>query len=105
MRSSRRDIRRLSRPGPARLGRDGRGAGKLREHARRQSWVGFGPRWRQLQCINEDHVRGDIWRGARAGLLDEAGRIIKQVTDWVWLAAGVSTGNPFIDEAGRLASR
>jgi hypothetical protein len=58
-----------------------------------------------LHPIDEDHIRGDVWRGEGADLLDAAGLIVKQVADWVWLAAGATNGTPSIDEQGHLRRR
>lgn len=55
-----------------------------------------------LHRIEAEYVRGQLWRLTRQELLDEAGRITKDVMDRVFLAAGVPFGCWFIDQNGRL---
>jgi hypothetical protein len=86
-----------------RVGYDGPVAAQVTFENTRGVRLRVGPEYaHRLHPIDEDHIRGDIWRGERAELLDAAGRIVKQVADWVWLAAGSTTGVPFIDEQGHL---
>jgi hypothetical protein len=52
--------------------------------------------------IDEAVIRGELWRGERHQLVDQAGNITKQVMDQVFLAAGITTGCWLIDSEGRL---
>ena len=61
-----------------------------------------GPEWYPLR---EAQVRGQLWRGERASLITDAGRIVKQVMDLVFLASGLSDGCWFIDADGGLLER
>lgn len=60
---------------------------------------------RGLHPIEEDRVRGELWRGSREELVDAAGRITKDVMDRVFLAAGIRSGCWFIDEDGHVLER
>ena len=60
------------------------------------------PHARRLRRIKEEHIRGDMWSGARDQLPEAAGQIVKQVADLVWIAAGPETGCWLIDDQGRL---
>jgi hypothetical protein len=55
-----------------------------------------------LHAIADDSIRGEFWTGERADLLDDAGRVVKQVMDLVFLAAGARNGCWLIDRDGRL---
>jgi hypothetical protein len=57
---------------------------------------------RRLHPITEDHVRGEVWQGERQELFENAGVIVKEVADRVFLAAGAINGCWFIDQQGRL---
>lgn len=58
-----------------------------------------------LRPIAENVVRGEIWRGELADLLHASGRIVKQVMDLVFIAAGALQGCWLIDAEGRLLRR
>lgn len=53
--------------------------------------------------IERPSISGDVWTGERPDLLQDAGRIVKQVMDLIFLAAGVHNGCWLIDQDGRLA--
>jgi hypothetical protein len=55
-----------------------------------------------LHPIDVDVIQSPLWRGERADLAGASGRIIKQVMDDVFLAAGVGHGIWFIDQDGNL---
>lgn len=55
-----------------------------------------------MHPINDEHVRGEVWRGERTDLLQSAGLIVKDVADRVFRAAGAQDGCWFIDDQGRL---
>jgi hypothetical protein len=57
-----------------------------------------------LHPIEDQSIRGGIWRGRPSDLLDAAGLVVKQVMDLVFLAAGVSSGCWMIDNRGRRAT-
>jgi hypothetical protein len=72
------------------------------EHTR-GTRLGVGPeRSRGLHPIAEEYIRGDVWTGQRTDLFEAAGRIVKEVADRVFLAAGSHDGCWFIDDRGRL---
>lgn len=58
-----------------------------------------------LHAIQDESVRGELWRGTRHELLEGAGLITKDVMDRVFLAAGVESGCWLVDENGFLAER
>jgi hypothetical protein len=57
---------------------------------------------RRLHPIREVHIRGEVWRGERRDVFENAGLIVKEVADRVFLAAGATNGCWFIDRQGRL---
>lgn len=63
---------------------------------------GHGP---ESYPIRESQVRGQLWRGERSALIEEAGRIVKEVMDLVFLAAGLGEGCWFISADGKLLER
>jgi hypothetical protein len=51
--------------------------------------------------IEESSISGRLWRFDQRGeLVDNAGHVVKQVMDLVFLAGGITNGFWFIDEAG-----
>ena len=50
-----------------------------------------------MHPIDDEHVRGEVWRGERTDLLHSAGLIVKDVADRVFRAAGAREGCWFID--------
>ena len=58
-----------------------------------------------LHPIAEERIAGDVWRGDRAELIKESGRIVKQVMDLVFLAAGSVRGCWYISANGELLKR
>jgi hypothetical protein len=55
-----------------------------------------------MHPIDDEHVRGEVWRGERTDLLHSAGLIVKDVADRVFRAAGAQEGCWFIDAQGHL---
>jgi hypothetical protein len=72
------------------------------EHTRGTRLVVGWQRGIGLHPVEEDHIRGDVWRGERTELFNRAGLIVKEVADRVFWAAGAADGCWFIDEQGRL---
>lgn len=58
-----------------------------------------------LHPIDIDVIRSPLWHGERSDLGEASGRIVKQVMDDVFLAAGVRNGCWFIDGDGNLLER
>jgi hypothetical protein len=77
------------------------------EHTRGVS-LGFGHRFAApfRHPIVEPYIRGQLWRFHQPDeLLDNAGIVVKQVMDLVFLAAGIVNGFPFIDQDGNWVER
>ena len=64
--------------------------------------LGLGPRDVApfIHPIEDERVSGDLWRLSRQELLDQTGRIVKEVMDRVFLAAGLTNGTWHIDDEG-----
>jgi hypothetical protein len=84
------------------LGHDGQVAARVSFENTRGVNLGLGPRDVApfIHAIEDERVRGDLWRLSRQELLDQAGRIVKEVMDRVFLAAGLTNGTWQIDDAG-----
>jgi hypothetical protein len=88
------------------LGYDGPVAARVSFDDARGVTLGVAPdRDVDLHPIALDSIRGDLWTGERGELLREAGRIVKQVMDLVFLAAGARNGCWLVDPEGRLVER
>jgi Putative DNA-binding domain len=86
-----------------RLGYEGPVAAQVSFEHTRGTRILVGPRrGAGMHAIEEEHIRGQVWRGERSSLLQNAGLIVKDVADRVFWAAGAEDGCWFIDEQGHL---
>ena len=86
-----------------RLGYEGSVAAQVSFEHTRGTHIAVGSRrGLGMHPIEDEHVRGEVWRGERTELLQTAGLIVKEVADRVFWAAGAQEGCWFINEQGQL---